>query len=120
MEFHKLYKGRYLIALYDKDDMLVDVGINAVELLTCSARPHTFYENVAKGRNSIFGYTIHLIDCLEQHDDIFAEEDKIFLDQLLLSKEHSIEERIIAKAKELGISKRTAYRWKSQGKLKGF
>lgn len=120
MELHKLYKGRYLIALYDKNDMLVDVGINPFDLLTCSIRPHSLYENVSRGRNSIFGYTIHLIDCLEQHDDIFAEEDKMFLDELLLTKEHSIEERIIAKAKELGISKRTAYRWKAQGKLKGF
>lgn len=81
MELHKLYKGRYLIALYDKDDMLVDVGISPFDLLTCSVRPHSFYENVSKGRNSIFGYTIHLIDCLEEHDDIFSEEDKIFLDE---------------------------------------
>ena len=122
MELHKLYKGRYLIALYDKDDMLVDVGINPFDLLTCSFRPQSLYENVSRGRNSIFGYTIHLVDCLEQHDDIFAEEDKIFLDEFLnsLTGEYSIEERIVAKAKELGISKRTAYRWKAQGKLKGF
>lgn len=120
MGVNKLYKGRYLIALYDKDDMLVDVGISPFDLLTCSVRPHSLYKNVSRGRNSIFGYTIHLIDCLEEHDDIFAEEDKIFLDEFLLAKKYSIEERIIAKAKELGISKRTAYRWKAQGKLKGF
>lgn len=42
MELHKLYKGRYLIALYDKNDMLVDVGINPFDLLTCSIRPIPF------------------------------------------------------------------------------
>lgn len=119
MELHKLYKGRYLIALYDENDVLVDVGINPFDL-NCVIRPHTLYENIERGRYRLFGYTIHLIDCLEIHDDIFAEEDKIFLDEFFLTKEHSIEERIIAKAKELGISKRTAYRWKAQGKLKGF
>lgn len=119
MELHKLYKGRYLIALYDKDDVLVDVGANPFDL-NCAIRPHTLYANIRRGRHSLFGYTIHLIDCLEIHDDIFAEEDKIFLDEFLLAKKYSIEERIIAKAKELGISKRTAYRWKAQGKLKGF
>jgi hypothetical protein len=120
MNTRKLYKGRYLIALYDKNDMLVDVGLNPFDLLTCGHRPRTLYETLCRDRNGIFGYTIHLIDCLEKHDDIFAEEDKIFLDELLLTKEYSVEERIIAKAKELGISKRTAYRWKAQGKLKGF
>lgn len=122
METHKLYKDRYLIALYDSDDMLVDVGLNPFDLFTCENRPRSLYENVSRGRDEIFGYTIHLIDCLEIHDDIFAEEDRIFLNEFIdsLTEEYSIEERIIAKAKELGISKRTAYRWKAQGKLKGF
>mgnify|MGYP003490830985 CR=1 FL=1 len=120
MNKHKLYKGRYLIALYDEKDRLVDVGINALDLLTCRDKPKSLYQNISRGRDSIFGYTIHLIDCLEQHDDIFFFFFKIFLDELLHTKEYSIEERIIAKAKELGISKRTAYRWKAQGKLKGF
>ena len=122
MGVNKLYKGRYLIALYDKDDMLVDVGMNPFDLSTCSISPKSLSENISRGRNSIFGYTIHLIDCLEQHNDIFAEEDNIFLDEFLnyLTKEYSKEERLIEIAKELGISKRTAYRWKKQGKLKGF
>ena len=122
MGVNKLYKGRYLIALYDKDDMLVDVGMNPFDLSTCSISPKSLSENISRGRNSISGYTIHLIDCLEQHDDIFAEEDNIFLDEFLnyLTKEYSKEERLIEIAKELGISKRTAYRWKKQGKLKGF
>lgn len=122
MELHKLYKGRYLIALYDKNDMLVDVGIDPFDLLTCSVRPHSLYENISRGRNSIFGYTIHLIDCLEIHEDIFKEEDELFLEQYadLVGKGLDTDKKLEQKAKELGISKRTAYRWKAQGKLKGF
>lgn len=119
METHKLYKGRYLIALYDKDDILVDVGMNPLDLFICANRPRSLYEDISRGRNVIFGYTIHLIDCLETHDNVFQEEDKIFIDEFKDSFTN-IEERIIAKAKELGISRRTAYRWKAQGKLKGF
>lgn len=120
--YNKLYKGRYLIALYDKNDTLVDVGMLPSEIKLFKHRPQSFYEQTCRGDRRLYGCNIYLIDCLEKNDDIFAEEDKIFLDELLISptKECGIEERIIAKAKELGISKRTAYRWKAQGKLKGF
>lgn len=121
MGTRKLYKGRYLIALYDSDDRLVDVGLNSFELLTCKANPRSIYQNVSSGRESIFGYTIHLIDCLEEHDDVFKEEDELFLKDIEgLTKEFGVEEQMKAVAKKYGISKRTAYRWKAQGKLKGF
>ena len=121
MGTRKLYKGRYLIALYDSDDILVDVGVNSFELLTCKANPRSIYQNISRGSESIFGYTIHLIDCLEEHDDVFKEEDELFLKYIeCLTKEYSIEEQMKAVAKKYGISKRTAYRWKAQGKLKGF
>jgi hypothetical protein len=121
MGLHKLYKGRYLIALYDENDMLVDVGINPFDL-NCAIRPHTLYENMCRERYSFFGYTIHLIDCLEIHEDIFKEEDELFLEQYagFVGEVLDMDKKLEQKAKELGISKRTAYRWKAKGKLKGF
>ena len=119
MEIHKLYKGRYLIALYDKNDMLVDVGINPYDL-KCTKAPHTLYENICRGRYSLFGYTLHFIDCLEIHDDIFKEEDELFLKQYadIVGKDFAMTKKMEQEAKKLGISKRTAYRWKAKGKLK--
>lgn len=113
----KLFKGRYLIALYDSDDCLVDVGLNPLELAKTVKRPHTLYENISKGCETLYGYKVHLIDCLEKHNDIFAEEDELFLQTLDLE---SVDEKLERIAKELGISKRTAYRWRYNGKLKGF
>ena len=121
METHKLYRGRYLIALYDKNDMLVGVGTNPFDL-SYVINPLTLYGNMCRERYSLFGYTIHLIDCLEIHEDIFKEEDELFLERYadFIGKGLDMDKKLEQKAKELGISKRTAYRWKAQGKLKGF
>lgn len=101
--------------------MLVDVGLNPLDLFTCENRPRSLYENISRGRDTLFGYKIHLIDCLEEHDDVFKEEDELFLKYFKgLTKEFGIEEQMKAVAKKYGISKRTAYRWKALGKLKGF
>lgn len=113
----KLFKGRYLIALYDSNDYLVDVGLNPFDFVQKIKRPHTVYENISKGNETLYGYKLHLIDCLEKHDDIFAEEDELFLQSFDLA---GVDEKLERIAKELGISKRTAYRWRYKGKLKGF
>lgn len=114
----KLYKGRYLIALYDKDDRLVDVGLRPSDLELFKHRPESFYEQTCRGDVKFYNCNVYLIDCLEKHDDIFKEEDEIFLEEInaIESKDEQLEKL----AKELGISKRTAYRWKALGKLKGF
>lgn len=119
MGIHRLYKGRYLIALYDKNDMLVDVGINPYDL-KCTKVPNSLYQNICRERYSLFGYTLHFIDCLEIHDDIFKEEDELFLKQYaeIVGEDLSAVKKIEQKAKKLGISNRTAYRWKAKGKLK--
>lgn len=108
-----LYKGRYLIAIYDSNDNLIDSATKVADL-------HLFnqfviyyafhYGNILKR----YGYRIELIDCLEKHNDIFKEEDEIFLQEIREeSEDYCLEQR----AKQLGISKRTAYRWKKLGKL---
>ena len=114
----KLYRGRYLIALYNKEDVLIDVGTKPSELKLFQNRLSSFYEQVSRKNKSFFGCKLYLIDCLEKHNDIFKEEDEIFLLEMdcIKAKDYKLGEI----AKQLGISKRTAYRWKSQGKLKGF
>ncbi len=106
-----LYKDRYLIAVYDRDEMLIDVG--------CSVRELRRYTN-----NSAHSSISHkrpnfvLIDVFEKHDDIFAEEDELFLKYL--------EECNITQTKKdqeaadaAGISLRTYYRHKQLAREKG-
>ena len=78
----QLYKGRYLIAIYDVNDRLIEVsnsintfwGFTEVQIVSM----------VRKDRRDIQHHSYfraYLIDCLEEHDDCFAEEDKIFLEE---------------------------------------
>lgn len=100
-----LYKGRYLIAVYDKDDYLIDVACSVKELKNISKK-RSVYSSISRNihhKSPVHKY--HLIDCLEKHNDIFAEEDEIFLKSDFL--EHKTIQQI---AKELGISERTLYR----------
>ena len=53
---------------------------------------------------------VFLIDCLEKHDDVFKEEDEIFLEENL-----GTDRKMEILAQKLGISKRTAYRYKKRG-----
>lgn len=77
----KLYKNRYLIAIYDNNDNLIEVAENPRELLFLKNRPepYAFIKNFLDKRKNPTTFTIHLIDVYEKHNDIFVEEDKIFL-----------------------------------------
>ena len=112
--YNKLYKGRYLIALYDCNDRLVAVGDNPFQLGI--RRPQSFYEQMSRGDMSFYKCKVHLIDCLKVHDDVFKEEDEMFLSELRYVKTRDKEIEEIAK--RLGISKRTAYRRLKLGILK--
>lgn len=114
-----LYKGKYLIAMYDKQDNSIDVGCNPSELNTIfktknAANSH--FSHVWAGRR--VDHRVHLIDVTEIHDDIFAEEDEIFL-QFLNNREHITEDRLSdkVKAERLGVSLRTYTRHKAKGTL---
>ena len=115
----KLYKDRYLIALYDKNDYLVDVGVQPKELNLFRRRVSSFYEKVSRGDKRYWGYKIFFIECKEKHEDVFKEEDKLFLQEIENSKQGK-DEKLEEIAKKLGISKRTAYRWVKKGKIKEF
>lgn len=70
-----LYKGRYLIALYDSNDRLIEVA-GTCSKIRCAA-PESVSRSTKRHYNT--KHKIYLIDCLEKHDDIFAEEDEEFL-----------------------------------------
>lgn len=91
-----LYKGRYLIAIYDENDNLIDVGCNPKELLTYKSKYSYSAINLAlrRGNNRMY-----LIDVTEKHEDIFAEEDEIFLDFVKETNKTAKQ-----RAEELGMS----------------
>lgn len=74
-----LYLGRYLIAIYGKNDELIDVGANPREL-HCFKNLDSAKSVISKAfHNKGIWPNIHFIDVLEHHDDEFASEDKDFL-----------------------------------------
>lgn len=103
----ELYKGRYLIAVYDKDDYLIDVACSVKEL-KCPTKKSSVYSSISRNvHHKSPTHKYYLIDCLEKHNDIFAEEDRIFLESLP-PKKQTLKEI----AKEMGVSERTLYRKK--------
>lgn len=112
----KLYKGKYLIAKYDLQDRLIQVGTKPSEFGLKS------YSGLKSAINKINSdafnkqYRLFLIDCLETHDDIFAEEDKIFLQELDFQRESK--RAIIQRyAKINNIHERTVYKRLNKGLL---
>lgn len=101
-----LYRKRFLIAYYDKNDQLLCVAENVSEF-------YGFYKQVStSSKRSLEEYLskiflnkaksnfIKLIDVFEKHDDIFSFEDEVFIQEL--PEQKTIKE----KAKEIGISER--------------
>lgn len=117
-----LYKGKYLIAVYDDEDNLIDVGCTPSRLnivgrckVTASNYYHIYRVFNKKQQNS----RIHFIDCTEKHDDIFAEEDEIFLEYIKNINHCAFvdKEPDRVKAERLGVSLRTYMRHKAKGTL---
>lgn len=103
------YKGKYLIAIYDKNDMLVDVVCLPKELSKYK-NPEIakqYISNVFNGR--LPGTNIYFIDVTEKHDDIFAEEDNLFLVEEEFYRKKSINETL----SKLGISKSKYQKYKT-------
>ena len=103
-----LYKGRYLIGWYDKDDNCIGVFSSIKELNEIKKTPNLYsiinhILNKKEGENFT---QYRLIDCLEKHEDIFQEEDEIFLKECPEKVTNKM------KAKSLGLSLKTYYRKK--------
>lgn len=110
-----LYKGRYLIAIYDKYDNFIDCGISVRELRLL--KHSSVYSQISRNEffNSEKCYKVVLIDCLEKHNDIFAEEDEIFLkSELCYSSKTDLYNKLMEKYDK---SLRTIQRWCSIGKI---
>ena len=109
----RLYKGRYLIAVYDKNDRFVDCATSIMQLKMFKS--NSVYSQIS--RNQFFSmrkYKVYLIDCLEKHDDVFAEEDEIFLQEESSVKKIDV---YLALADKYHKSLRTIQRWVSAGKI---
>lgn len=102
-----LYMGRYLIAIYGKNDELIDVGVSPKEL-HCFKSVDSAKSVISKAfRNERFCPNIHFIDVLEKHDDTFSDEDDDFLQ--CIEKEFPSTKKVCSKN---NISERTYYRKK--------
>jgi hypothetical protein len=108
-----LYKDKYIIAFYDEDDYLKDVGAKIKELHSCKTHKsiHSYISSCFAGR--IPYKRLYFIDVTEKHNDIFAEEDEIFL-QFIKDNYKKTDKEIAA---SLGVSYRTYMRYKSKGTL---
>lgn len=94
-----LYRGKYIIAFYDEEGYLSDVGCTPEELNRYRTKniadtniSHIF--NARRPSKKCF-----FIDVTEEHDDVFAEEDKLFLEFVDATRKRTKTEL----AKELGL-----------------
>lgn len=107
-----LYKGKYLIAIYDGDE-LVDVGFNRRELKTQASRRLDAVEQALahaitrNGDRDEIHSKYFFVDCYKVHDDIFKEEDEAFIEFIKQELDFRTCEE---KAKELGVSLRQYFR----------
>ena len=102
-----------MIAVYDEDDCLIDVGFNINELSIC-INPSSFRSNLSRhlsGKRK--NQKIYLIDLLENHNDCFCLEDKVFLKEF--EEDFKTDNQ---RAEELGVSLRTYYRYKAKERIK--
>ena len=105
----RLFKNRYLVAIYDKQDRLVDVigapsefkGENKFSVISEISRVINRHKSSRK---------YYIIDCLKVHDDIFKEEDEEFIKFINQEKTKTPKEIAL----DLGMSERSYYRKKSK------
>ena len=109
-----LYKGRYLIAVYDKEERCLGVASSIKELKEMKnlLNPYGMFSKMLNGKYKYLFHQYHLIDCLEKHDDVFQEEDELFLKEC----PDVITDKLRAEA--LGLSLRNYYRKKASMKTK--
>ena len=112
------YKGRYLIALYEDDELLryvFDKGSDLAKFLCrettviTSQLTRCFYNEELT--TNIDNYKIYLIDTQETHNDQFKQEDKIFNDYIKKENTNSMK----SYCQEHQISCRTYFRRKKLG-----
>lgn len=100
----KFYKGKYLIAIYDKNDRLIDVGCNANEITQYSM--HSMQAMLSRQNSKHIYKRLFLIDVTKKHDDIFNYEDEVFLEAFSNPPHISTKEL----AQSLGISEHSFLR----------
>ena len=110
-----LYKGKYIIAIYDENDDLIEVACKPEELKFFKNKRYLLpsLNRYLRTNTSPKHTKLYFIDCTEKHDDIFAEEDEIFLD--FVKSELFKTQRELAK--ELGVSLGTYRKYKNNGTL---
>lgn len=109
-----LYQDKYLIAVYNNKDEFIDCQTS----IEAFKKPHPrTIRLLLKHKKLPSKYKVYLIDCTETHDDVFAEEDEIFL-QEENTKTTTKKEQLALYGKQHGISLRTAWRWFAKGKIK--
>ena len=106
----KLFCDRYLLARYDNNDRCVAVGESPYDV-------GTTYSTLSHKNSTIYfgvDYKIYLIDCMEQHEDIFQQEDKTFLEEMdYRNKSQKVRDYAIAN----NIHFRSAWRYLQRGKI---
>lgn len=107
MENHRLYKNKYLIAVYDKRDFCIGVYDNLKELRKITKHADLNLA-IRSGKISTEKIKIYLINCFEIHNDIFKSEDKQFINFLKTNGIGTNEQ----KSKWSGIGVRQFYRRK--------
>ena len=100
-----LYKGKYLIALYDWNDNLIDVATSVSKLCKFNSWSKLRHKLTHKNKTNKKMFKVFLIDCTEKHNDVFKTEDELFLMEIKTKTDKEL-------AFELGISLKTFYRRK--------
>lgn len=116
-----LYRGKYLIGFYDKDDFPIFIASTRTEFIEWYCNYFGLDETAAISRltnrrlNSKQNHhgKVILIPADEVNNDCFAEEDKEFINFINETRTKSMAEI----AKEMGISERKLYRLREIGKL---
>ena len=116
-----LYRGKYLIGFYDKDDFPIFIASTRTEFIEWYCNYFGLDETAAISRltnrrlNSKQNHhgKVILIPADEVNNDCFAEEDKDFINFINETRNKSMAEI----AKEMGISERKLYRLREIGKL---
>lgn len=112
----RLYKDKYLLAKYDLQDRLIAVGTTPKELGFSNLGNINQALRNANKKGKAKTYTLYAIDCLEKHDDIFAEEDELFLKTLDIEKQ-SRHKTILDYVREKHVPERTIYSRLRSGKM---